>query len=86
IIESVHNSWNLPGNLPGRERMVAVVTFRVLRDGSIRDIRVERSSGNIHFDNSALRAVEKIDPLPPFPAELGRDVLDIGVRFHNPEA
>jgi TonB family protein len=44
-----------------------VVDFKILRDGTIKDIRVKTSSGNTALDRSAERAlydVAKVDPLP----------------------
>ena len=43
------------------------VTFEILRDGSVRDVRVSDSSGIPALDRSALRAVADAAPLPPLP-------------------
>ena len=32
--------------------------------------------------DSLLRAIQKANPLPPFPEELDEDFLEIGIRFH----
>src|SRR5205085_3030466 len=44
-----------------------VVYFAVDRDGTIRDAKVETSSGSSTFDRAALRAVLETSPLPPLP-------------------
>ncbi len=47
----------------------AVVTFQILRDGSLVNAQVTRSSGNASVDNSALRAILSSSPMPRLPAE-----------------
>jgi protein TonB len=46
----------------------AIVTFEILRDGQIRNVRVVQSSGNVLLDNSAQRAIFEAAPFPPLPA------------------
>ncbi|HMR02007.1 MAG TPA: TonB family protein, partial [Candidatus Competibacter phosphatis] len=43
-------------------------------DGSLREVRILRSSGNAELDRAARRIVELAAPYPPFPAELRRRV------------
>jgi protein TonB len=47
----------------------AVVTFEIQRDGQVRNIRIEQSSGNGLLDNSAQRAIAEAAPFPPLPAQ-----------------
>lgn len=79
----IKEGWILPeGLIRNQESLEAVISFKVLRDGKIEDVRFENSSGNSYFDKSVLRAVEKANPLPPLPGEYQGEHLDIGVRFH----
>ena len=79
----IKEGWILPEGLMGnREDLEAIMTFRVAKNGKIEDIQFEKTSGNLYFDRSVLRAVEKADPLPPIPGEYKEDYLDVGVRFH----
>lgn len=48
--------------------LTVTVAFEVLRDGTVRDIRIDASSGVPSLDRSALRAVGDASPLPPLPA------------------
>jgi TonB family protein len=59
----------------------AVIRFRVLRSGQVRDLELETSSGSPSLDASALRAVRQSLPLPPFPSELTEPSLDLRYRF-----
>ncbi len=56
-----------------------VVTFDILRDGTITNTQIERSSGNYSVDNSALRAIRDSSPLNPLPS--GYSGSRVGVEF-----
>ncbi len=43
-------------------------------DGSLRDVRILRSSGSVELDRAARRIVELAAPYPPFPPELRQQV------------
>lgn len=58
---------------------VVVIAFAIERDGTIRDARVETSSGNGMADRAALRAVLESSPLPPLP--FGYNGTYLGVRL-----
>ena len=47
----------------------AVVTFQVLRDGTVVNVELVRSSGNASVDNSARRAILSSNPMPRLPSE-----------------
>lgn len=47
----------------------AVATFQTLRDGSIVNVQLVRSSGNASVDRSAIRAILDSNPLPRLPPE-----------------
>lgn len=63
----------------------AVVTFQILRNGSIVNVELLQSSGNASVDRSALRAVldsSPLDPLPP--AYRGSHVqVEFWFEFHR---
>lgn len=56
-----------------RTAPVAIVTFDLLRDGSVRDVRIAQSSGNTTLDYSAQRAIYDASPFPPLPAGYERN-------------
>jgi TonB family protein len=78
----ITDSWDPPGDrlIAGRSRQV-IVSFRIARDGSVTDVRVQSGSETPGLDASARRAVERAKPFPPLPESYGRDVLDVAVRF-----
>jgi len=57
----------------------AVATFQILRDGSIVNIQLARSSSNASVDTSAVRAIRDSSPLPRLPAEYAGS--DVAVEF-----
>ena len=59
---------------------VVVLKFRIARSGEISQIRTDKSSGNEYYDSAARRAVNAVNPLPPFPPDFSDSFLDI--RFH----
>jgi protein TonB len=47
----------------------AVVSFQILRDGTVTNVQILRSSGNDSVDRSAVRAIQSSSPLVRLPAE-----------------
>ncbi|MGH9381837.1 MAG: energy transducer TonB [Thermoanaerobaculia bacterium] len=64
------------------ERLEAMVHFRILRDGTIKDLELMTSSGNSAFDLAGLRAVQSASPLPPLPFGYRHDTLGVNLILH----
>lgn len=75
----IGGNWTTPAGATSGQS--AEVYFRVARDGSVRDVRLARSSGNPWFDQVAMRAVTIAAPLPPLPMGYGAGVLGITYAF-----
>jgi len=75
ITKEIWQQWVYPN--VGKKDIEAVVSIKILRDGTAIVQKIEKSSGNSIFDKSALRALAKASPLPPPPYE-----MEIGVRFY----
>lgn len=58
-----------------------VVTFEILRDGSVRNVRLLQRSGNLALDNSAQRAILQASPFPQLPADFNRDSASVEFWF-----
>lgn len=58
-----------------------IVYFVIERDGTIRDAKVEASSGNGMFDRAALRAVLESSPLGPLPFGYSGTYLGVHLKF-----
>ncbi|HEV7921047.1 MAG TPA: TonB family protein [Thermoanaerobaculia bacterium] len=70
--------WLRPQATPGT---TTTVSFVIDRDGTIRDVRTETSSGNGTFDRGALRAVLEASPLPPLPFGYSGNYLGVHLTF-----
>ena len=57
------------------------IIFTVMPDGSVPDAWVSQRSGNANFDRSALSAVNKSTPLPPYPAGIKERKIPFVINF-----
>ena len=69
----------------GASGMTCIVYFRLRRDGSVDDAKIETSSGNAYFDRAALRAVRSSSPFPPLPRAFPDQYLGIHFTFVQKE-
>jgi periplasmic protein TonB len=78
--DTIARNWRsqeLDANIRNR----VAVTFDIMRDGSIRNVRVSTPSGNFALDQSAQRAILMSNPLRPLPREFERDIATIEFWF-----
>lgn len=59
----------------------AVVTFDILRNGTVRNVQISKSSGNFAMDQSAQRAILMSAPFPQLPPQYERDAATIEFWF-----
>jgi protein TonB len=78
----VGQAWRT-GDLRISSANPVVVTFTILRDGSVpeKSVQVRVRSGNSALDNSALRAILEASPFPPLPAGFPRSSADVEFTF-----
>jgi colicin import membrane protein len=81
VWNKIQSAWILPRHAEARRNLEAIVMITIARDGKIVKTQFEKRSGDPTLDNSALRAIQKADPLPPLPAGLGGNTLELGIRF-----
>ncbi len=65
IWNAIRKHWELPEYVKD-QKLETVLVIVVRRDGKVLDLRVEKSSGNEVYDESARQAVRKAEPLPAF--------------------
>jgi len=83
IWERIKREWTLPGDLPKEKTTLETIIIIVVeRDGKIQKSWFEKRSGNALYDQSAMRAIKKADPLPPIPKEFSDNIFEIGIRFY----
>jgi TonB family protein len=59
----------------------AIVTFVIMRDGSVRNIQLSKTSGNFAVDQSALRAIQASIPFPKLPPQYEKDSANLEFWF-----
>ncbi len=75
---STDHSENLFKEMVDLETILVVI---IERTGRLQKVCFEKKSGKALYDQSAMRAIKKAEPLPPIPKELSEDTLEIGIRF-----
>jgi len=66
---------------PAGEVLSAMVSFAIARDGKIKNLKVERKSGDDTFDFAASSAVINAGPFAPLPMYYEKDELTVTVEF-----
>lgn len=80
IVSRIQDNWVFNESLARMDRDLEVtILIKILKNGEIRDIIFETRSGNSYLDESAKKAIMKINPLPPLPG--GMYVYDLGLVF-----
>ncbi|MEQ9044018.1 MAG: energy transducer TonB, partial [Sneathiellaceae bacterium] len=62
-----------------RQQGVVVLAFALDREGRLLDWRILQTSGHRLLDAEAVDLLRRVAPLPPFPAGIGGDRLDLEV-------
>ncbi len=81
VHEWIAGNWSYPVALETKGNPEATVLLLVRRDGTITSSRLVKSSSNEVFDESVMRAIERSNPLPPFPEAYRKSHDEIEVRF-----
>ena len=78
VSRKIKSAWAYPAVKP---RQQLIVSIKIRADGQITDAKIEKSSQDPSYDASALRAIQKANPLPPLPSLRYGRILEIGLRF-----
>jgi colicin import membrane protein len=82
IWAKIKEAWTIPENfLKEIVDLETVIVIIIERDGKIQKCWFEKKSGNALYDQMAMRAIKKAEPLPPIPKEFNEKTLEIGIRF-----
>ncbi len=83
IQSRVKGNWALPSALWPKDNVETIIEVRILRNGMVERINFEKRSGNRYFDDSAMKAVQKSMPFPPFLEGMMDNYIERGIRFHS---
>ncbi len=82
VRQRIAQNWSTNGLDARTQSQPAVVSFYIMRDGSIRNPQVVQSSGNPTVDNTALRAVYGSSPLPQLPPQITESYISAQFTFN----
>jgi TonB family protein len=80
ILSKISQNWNNPYQ-GKRETVRAQIYFRIDKNGKLQEVKIENSSGDAIFDQSALRAVYDAKLFPPLPEEMKLSTLGVHFEF-----
>lgn len=67
-------AWYPPEALGSRK---VEIFFQLERNGHIRNLKLAKSSGSLEIDQAALAAIRNAEPLPVFPEDYKKEVIDV---------
>jgi TonB family protein len=75
--------WKQPTSIvQSDQRFVTTVKLRIGKDGTLSEVGLANSSGNVVMDDSVLEAVRSVRQIDPLPAGLGNgDFYEININF-----
>jgi colicin import membrane protein len=70
VREKIKSNWSFPSahlDSKTKKDLEAVVVVKVRSNGTILESRIKKRSSSVIFDQTVIKAIERSDPLPPFP-------------------
>ena len=81
IMNHVTQYWALPEFKSWDPGLSAIVVITISKNGRIIKQFFEKRSGDPVFDQYVGKTLQDADPLPPIPAALRQDQIEVGLRF-----
>jgi periplasmic protein TonB len=82
VRQRIAQNWRTSGLDARTQATPAIVSFVILRDGTVRNVQTVQSSGNPTIDDTALRAVYNSNPLPPLPLQVAESSISAQFTFN----
>ncbi|MBV8570547.1 MAG: TonB family protein [Acidobacteriaceae bacterium] len=82
VRQRIAQNWHTSGLDMRSQTSPAIVSFFIMRDGTVRDPKIIESSGNPNIDNTALRSVYDSSPLPPLPPQVSESYISAQFTFN----
>jgi len=84
VTERIRENWSYPATLASEQNkdLEAVFVLRVNKEGKILMSWFDKKSSNGLFDQSVAKAIERSDPLPPFPPSYHRSEEEFEITFN----
>jgi TonB family protein len=82
VASLIYQAWQPPSKTPAdKENITTVVRFKIAKDGTVSNPRVEKKSGSEVLDTSAMQAIRDSSPLPPLPDDYTGESLEVVMTF-----
>ena len=81
----IKSNWAYPVAMGESQVLEAIVVLRVNSAGAILKTHFTKHSNSDIFDQSVLKAIERSDPLPPFPETYRKSYDDFEINFNLSE-
>ena len=84
VRRAISQNWiqtTIDPSVRASRRAKSVVAFRIFRNGTVGNIRLDTSSGNRSMDDSATRTLLSIDKFPALPADYSGAYVDVTFDF-----
>lgn len=78
----IKSNWHYPVAMDNQKDLEAIVVLMVKSDGNIMKSRFDKRSQNVLFDESVLKAIERSNPLPPFPESYRKSYEEFEISFN----
>jgi len=82
----IKGQWEPPPIDVTGQTYSAVIRFRYYRNGTVKDVTVQQTSGNSYFDMAGQRAILKPRSFPVFPADMTEAYQDVEMIFRVGES
>ena len=82
----IKSQWEPPPIDVGGQTYNTVVRFRYYRNGMVKDVTVQQTSGNSYFDDAGKRAILKPRQFPMFPSDMTEAYQDVEMVFRVGES
>ena len=77
----ISSNWEPPPIDVSGQTYAVTIKFRLQRDGTIKDVTIQKTSGNNYYDMAGQRAVLRPRQLPPFPPDMTEGYKDVEMVF-----
>jgi colicin import membrane protein len=78
----IKSNWAYPATMERRKDLEAIVVLTVKSDGSVTQTRFQKRSPSPLFDDTVIKAIERSNPLPPFPEGYKRSHEEFEINFN----
>jgi colicin import membrane protein len=77
----IQDNWSYPAAMQNRKDLEVTVLLKVKEDGTILESEFIKKSSDSIFDQSVLKAIERSNPIPPFPEGYEKSYEEFKINF-----